>query len=173
MPIATSSQTIGPFWHLIDDPTWADATRFGAAGDVITVHGVLTDGDGAPIGDGCVEIWQADPPASDIFPAFARAATNPKGEFRFTTLKPGPVPGRGNAMQAPHLAVTIFARGLLAALVTRVYFEGESLNENDPLLASIDDPERRQTLVAVQDGETSWRLDIRLQGPGETVFLEI
>ena len=173
MPIATSSQTIGPFWHLIDHPEWADVTRFGAAGEVITVHGVLTDGDGAPVTDACVEIWQSDPPASDIFPAFGRAGTDPQGEFRFTTVKPGPVAGRGNAMQAPHLAISIFARGLLHGLATRLYFEGDELNETDPLLSSIEDAERRATLVAVQDGPASWRLDIRLQGDGETVFLEI
>jgi protocatechuate 3,4-dioxygenase alpha subunit len=173
MPIATSSQTIGPFWHLIDHPEWADLTRFGATGEAISVHGTLTDGDGAPVTDGCVEIWQSDPPATDIFPAFGRAATDAQGEFRFTTLKPGPVAGRGNAMQAPHLAVSIFARGLLQGLTTRLYFEGEALNETDPLLSAIEDPDRRATLVAVQDGPASWRLDIRLQGDGETVFLEI
>ena len=172
MPIATSSQTIGPFWHLIDFPDWADLTRFGAAGEKITLHGLVLDGDDMPVTDACVEIWQTDPPAGDSFPGFGRAATDPKGFFRFTTIKPGPVPGRGNAMQAPHFGVTLFARGILIGLRTRIYFEGESLNETDPLLSSIDDPARRATLVAVPDGPASWRLDIRLQGEDETVFLD-
>jgi protocatechuate 3,4-dioxygenase, alpha subunit len=120
-----------------------------------------------------VEIWQPDPPATELFPGFGRAATDGEGGFRFVTLKPGPVRGRGNAMQAPHLAVAIFARGLLRHLVTRLYFAGESLNASDPLLSAIDDPTRRATLIAHPDGPTAWRLDIRLQGPDETVFLDV
>ena len=89
------------------------------------------------------------------------------------TLKPGPVRGRGNAVQAPHLAVAVFARGLLRHLVTRLYFAGEALNATDPLLSSIEDPARRATLIAQPDGPGAWRLDIRLQGADETVFLEV
>ena len=98
MPSATSSQTIGPFWHLLDDPDWADLTRFGAAGETMRLIGTLRDGNGLPVGDACVEIWQADPPASDSFPGFGRCATDAEGNFRFVTLKPGPVAGRGNAL---------------------------------------------------------------------------
>jgi protocatechuate 3,4-dioxygenase alpha subunit len=172
MSIATSSQTIGPYWHLIYHPEWADLTRFGADGERIVVSGTVTDGAGAPVTDACVELWQSDPAASAAFPAFGRCATDAAGQFRFVTLKPGPVAGRGNALQAPHLAVTLLARGILIGLRTRIYFAGEALNETDPLLASIDDPARRATLIARPDGPGAWRLDIRLQGEGETVFLE-
>jgi protocatechuate 3,4-dioxygenase alpha subunit len=174
---ATASQTIGPFWHLIEHPEAADLTRFGAAGSQVTLTGSVIDGDGNPVTDAAVELWQADPPADDRFPGFGRARTDEAGRFHFKTLKPGPVPGRGNAQQAPHLAITIFARGLLKGLVTRVYFAGEALNETDPLLSSIEDPARRATLIASSDGTNSWHIDIRLQrGPRaetETVFLEI
>ena len=173
MASATASQTIGPFWHLLDEAGSGDLTRFGATGERITLGGVIRDGDGAPVSDACVEIWQSDPPASESFLGFGRCATDAEGSFRFTTLKPGPVPGRGNALQAPHLAIAIFARGLLKALITRAYFAGERLNETDPLLAAIEDPARRATLVARPEGGAQWRLDIRLQGDGETVFLEI
>jgi protocatechuate 3,4-dioxygenase alpha subunit len=86
---------------------------------------------------------------------------------------PEPVPGRGNQQQAPHFAITLLARGLLKGLVTRAYFEGETLNETDPLLSSIEDPGRRDTLIARRIDATTRRLDIRLQGEGETVFLEV
>jgi protocatechuate 3,4-dioxygenase alpha subunit len=172
MPIATSSQTIGPFWHLLEEKGWADLTRFGAAGETVTLTGIVTDGDGAPVADACVELWQADPPASDKFTGFGRCATDAEGRFRFITLKPGPVPGRGNALQAPHVALTILARGLLKGLVTRAYFAGDERNDADPLLAAIPDPKRRATLLAKPDGAV-WRMDIRLQGDGETVFLEV
>jgi protocatechuate 3,4-dioxygenase alpha subunit len=173
MPIATAHQTIGPYWHLLDDPTWANLTRFGAEGEHIVVTGRITDGGGAAVGDACVEIWQSDPPVSDAFSGFGRAGTDADGMFRFVTLKPGPVRGRGNAVQAPHLAVAIFARGLLRHLVTRFYFAGEALNATDPLLSAIEDEARRTTLIARPDGAGAWRLDIRLQGEAETVFLDV
>ena len=177
MPSATSSQTIGPFWHLIEHPEWADLTRFAAAGDQVRLSGTVTDGDGNPVTDAAVELWQADPPADEHFPAFGRSRTDEAGRFQFTTLRPRPVAGRGNALQAPHFAITILARGLLKALTTRVYFAGEPLNEGDPLLSSIEDPKRRATLLAKSDGADGWRMDIRLQrgtrGETETVFLDI
>lgn len=171
--IATASQTIGPYWHLIEHPEWADLTRFGATGERITLTGRITDGEGAPVADACVEIWQSDPPASDSFPGYGRARPNEDGVFTFTTLKPGPVPGRGNAQQAPHIAIAIQARGVMQALVTRAYFAGEKLNETDPVLGLIEEPARRATLIAQPAGAGTWRLDIRLQGEGETVFMEI
>jgi len=177
MPSATSSQTIGPFWHLIEHPEWADLTRFGALGDQVTLTGTVIDGDGNPVTDAAVELWQADPPAGEHFPAFGRSRTDEAGRFHFKTLRPGPVPGRGNMQQAPHFAITIFARGLLKALTTRAYFAGEPLNESDPLLSSIEDPGRRASLIAQSEGADRWRIDIRLQrgtpGETETVFLEI
>ncbi len=173
MPIATAHQTIGPYWHLLEDKSWADATRFGAEGERIVVTGRVSDGAGEAVADGCVEIWQSDPPESDTFPGFARAATDSDGVFRLVTLKPGPVRGRGNAVQAPHLAIAVFARGLLKHLATRLYFAGEALNDTDPLLSSIADAARRNTLSARPDGPGAWRLDIRLQGDAETVFLDV
>lgn len=171
--VATASQTIGPFWHLLEEPGWADLTRFGATGRHIVLHGRITDGDGAAVSDACVELWQADPPADDHFPGFGRAATDPEGRFRFVTMKPGPLPGRDNVPQAPHVTLALFARGLLSGLFTRAYFQDDALNETDPLLSAIADPARRDTLIAVLDGPDVWRLDIRLQGAGETVFLDI
>ena len=177
MPSATASQTIGPFWHLIEHPEWADLTRFGAAGAQITLTGSVIDGDGNPVSDAAVELWQSDPAADAHFPGFGRARTEEAGRFQFKTLKPGPVPGRGNAQQAPHFAIAIFARGLLKGLATRAYFAGEPLNETDPLLCSIEDPARRATLIAISDDAERWHIDIRLQrgpkGETETVFLDI
>jgi protocatechuate 3,4-dioxygenase alpha subunit len=176
---ATASQTAGPFWHLIDFPAWADLLRADGpnadvAGERITVVGRITDGDGAPCPDMMVELWQADPAGSydGAFNGFGRCATDEDGVFRFTTLKPGPVRAAGNAYQAPHVALTLFARGLLHHLVTRLYFAGETLNEQDPVLSAVP-PARRGTLIAQPEGAGVWRLDIRLQGEGETVFLEV
>lgn len=179
MTAATSSQTAGPYWHLIDFPEWADLTRpdgpnAGIRGQRVELVGRITDGTGAPVADGMVEIWQADPAGcyDEPFHGFGRCATTEAGEFRFVTLKPGPVPGRGNAMQAPHIMVSIFARGLMRQLVTRAYFAGEALNETDPLLNAVH-PARRGTLMAAPTGGDVWRLDIVLQGGGETVFLDV
>jgi len=173
MSAATASQTIGPYWHLIEDKDWADLTRFGAKGEKITLTGRVLDGDGKPCADACVEIWQSDPPAADDFPAFGRSVADADGRFSFTTLKPGPVPGRGNTQQAPHIAICLLSRGVMRALMTRAYFQGDPLNASDPLLLSVEDPAQRATLVAVPDGPAAWRLDIRLQGDGETVFLDV
>lgn len=178
---ATASQTAGPYWHLIDFPAWADLLRADGpnagcaqAGERIQLTGRITDGDGAPCPDAMVELWQADPEGSyeGAFHGFGRAATDRDGAFRFTTLKPGPVRGLGNATQAPHATLSIFARGLLKPLVTRLYFAGEALNATDPVLSAVPEA-RRRTLVAEQAAPGTWRLDIRLQGEGETVFLEI
>jgi protocatechuate 3,4-dioxygenase alpha subunit len=180
MTAATAHQTAGPYWHMIDFPEWADLLRAGSGnegvqGERITLTGRITDGEGAPVADGMVEIFQAGPDGryEDVFHGFGRAATDSHGVFRFTTLKPGPVPGRGNAMQAPHIQIAIFARGLMQHLVTRAYFDGEALNATDPVLAMVEDPARRATLIAKPQGEGVWRLDIRLQGEGETVFLDV
>jgi len=173
MPAATAAQTAGPFWHLLAYPDQADLTRFGAAGERMFLTGRVCDGDGTPVSDACIELWQASPAADDTFPGYGRCATDAAGEFRFATVKPGPLPGRGNTLQAPHFAINILARGIMTRLYTRAYFAGEKLNETDPLLSMIDDPARRETLIARPDGKDTWRLDIRLQGNGETVFIEI
>ena len=178
MTAATASQTIGPYWHLLEDKSWADLTRFGAEGERIVLTGTIIDGDGALVTDACVELWQPSPPSTAVWDGFGRAATDDSGLFRFLTLKPGPVDGApgANAQQAPHVALTIFARGLVFQLQTRAYFSGEPQNETDALLASLP-PARRATLIARPDGEQDgvpvWRLDIRLQGQDETVFLDV
>lgn len=156
----TASQTIGPFWHLLGDSGNEDLTRFGATGPRIELTGQILDGDGAPVTDACVEIWQATPPASPDFVGWGRCATDPHGMFRFTTLAPDPA--------APVLSVAVFARGLLRPLWTRVYL-GEP--GADPLLAALP-AGRRATLIARRE-DGRWRWDIRLQGDGETVFLDL
>lgn len=169
----TASQTIGPFWHLIDEPGWHDLTRFGAEGERIALEGRIADGEGAPVTDAAVELFQASPDRSPRFPGYGRCATEACGMFRFVTVKPGRLPGpRGaNAPQAPHCGLAVFARGLLQPLFTRMYFAGEQLNETDPILTLIE-PARRHTLIATQTAPAAWRLDIVLQGEGETVFLD-
>jgi len=180
MVAATASQTAGPYWHIIDFPEWADLLRAngpnaGAAGQRITLVGRITDGEGASVVDALVEIWQAGPDGryDGAFHGFGRCASDAEGCFRFTTLKPGPVPGLGNAQQAPHIALTIFARGLMKHVTTRLYFADEPLNATDPVLNLIEDPARRATLIARPASENVWHLDIRLQGEGETVFLDL
>ena len=155
----TSSQTIGPFWHLINDPATADLTRFGAAGTRIELAGRVLDGDGAPVGDGCVEIWQATPAATREFPGWGRSATDAHGGFRFITLAPDPA--------APYLAVAVFARGLLKPLWTRVYLAEIA----DPLLSAL--PRGRRATRLARPEPPRWHWDVRLQGDGETVFLDL
>jgi protocatechuate 3,4-dioxygenase alpha subunit len=188
---ATPSQTVGPFFHLaLDRGQWADLTTDNPQGERVVVEGRVTDGDGVPVADACLELWQAnaagryahpddtraDKPLDPHFRGFGRVSTDAGGGFRFTTIRPGAVPGRGNALQAPHIAVAVFARGLLKPLYTRIYFAGDPLNEADPVLLSIDDPVRRQTLVATRrdsPGAPTWNLDIVMQGDNETVFFDI
>jgi protocatechuate 3,4-dioxygenase alpha subunit len=179
MTDATASQTAGPYWHMIDFPDWADLLRAdgpnaGAAGERIVLTGRITDGGGAAVADAMVEIWQADADGrhGSDFHGFGRCATDADGVYRFVTLKPGAVPGPGNSTQAPHVVIAIFARGLMAGLMTRAYFDGDALLAEDPVLACVP-PGRRATLVAHARGDGVWRLDIRLQGEGETVFFEV
>lgn len=178
MTHATASQTAGPYWHMIDFPEWADLLRAegpnaGATGQRITLTGRITDGAGAAVADALVEIWQADADGryDSDFHGFGRCATDAHGAYRFVTIKPGAVPGRGNSTQAPHVVIAIFARGLMAGVTTRAYFAGDALLAEDPVLALVPQG-RRGTLIAQEEAAGTWRLDIRLQGDGETVFLE-
>jgi protocatechuate 3,4-dioxygenase alpha subunit len=189
--IATPSQTVGPFFHIgLDRPDWADLTTGNPEGERIVIEGRVIDADDAPVPDACLELWQAnaagryahpddnrtDMPLDPNFRGFGRVSTDAAGEFRFATIRPGPVPGRGNALQAPHIAVALFARGLLKQLYTRIYFAGDPLNETDPALLAIDDPARRQTLIATRHDDTAsevWHLNIVMQGENETVFFDI
>ncbi|MBM3545431.1 MAG: protocatechuate 3,4-dioxygenase subunit alpha [Alphaproteobacteria bacterium] len=178
---ATPFQTVGPFFRFglvfdgCDQPVGAsDGTR-------IVVEGVVKDGAGAPVPDALIETWQADPAgryrhpedgraASDKpFDGFRRTATDPDGKFTLTTVKPGAVPGPGNRQQAPHLVVGVFARGLLTRLVSRIYFDDEAANDQDPILECVPSA-RVKTLVARRIGEGRYRFDLVLQGEGETVF---
>ena len=186
--VATPSQTVGPFFHDgLHRPGWSDLTAGGKAqGEAIRILGEVRDGDGAPVGDALLEIWQAnaagryahpedrqEKPLDPAFRGFGRVFTDSEGRYAFTTVRPGPVPGSGNALQAPHINLSVFARGLLRRLATRIYFAGEALNEADPVLSRIEDPALRRTLLATPDGAASWRFDIVLQGEGETVFLAV
>ena len=185
MSAATPSQTAGPFFRLgLDRPEWGDLTRDGPRGEKIAIQGRVLDGDGAPVDDAVLEIWQADAdgrydhpedgrPADPRFPGFGRAMTDEAGRYRFVTIRPGRVPGPAGALQAPHIDMTIFARGLLKQLVTRIYFAGEPSNESDPVLTWIADPAARRTLLAVRQDDGSYRFDVVLQGKGETAFFDL
>lgn len=182
----TPSQTVGPFFAYCLTPqdygiaplVEADLVGPGAIGAIIRIEGRVLDGEDAPVPDAMIEIWQADgagryPSSADKtgFGGFGRAGTDAQGRFAFATIKPGPVPGPDGAMQAPHIAVSVFARGLLTRLVTRIYFPDEPDNDEDPILARVPQ-ERRGTLVA-RAGEDAYLFDIRLQGRDETVFFEV
>jgi protocatechuate 3,4-dioxygenase, alpha subunit len=187
--VATASQTVGPFFHFgLERPGWNDLASAGAAGQRIRIEGRVLDGDGAPVPDALLEIWQAnaagkydhpedtqDKKLDPKFRGFGRACTDVEGRYSFITVLPGQAPGRGNALQAPHINMTVFARGLLKHLVTRIYFADQAAaNESDPVLAGIDDPAMRSTLLAKPaGGDGVYRFDVILQGPGETVFFEI
>jgi protocatechuate 3,4-dioxygenase alpha subunit len=165
----------------------APAERGPIAGERIEITGTLSDGAGAPVPDALIEVWQAnaagryaspddDRPAIPLDPDFAgfgRAATSADGTFRFRTIRPGRVPGLGNTLQAPHLAVSVMARGILKRLVTRIYLEDGEGADDDPILALVP-AGRRKTLIARREADAgSYRFDIRLQGEGETVFFDI
>ena len=191
--VQTPSQTIGPFFSpalLRSDRATLAAP--GSAGIRVRVQGRVLDGAGDPVPDAMIEVWQAnangrydhaadareDAPLDPGFHGFGRTGTDAAGRFRFESVKPGPVPGRANARQAPHLNLLVFARGLLNHLYTRVYFSDESeANAIDPVLCAVE-PARRDTLVAGLDGARRspipllYRFEIRLQGSGETVFFD-
>ena len=185
----TASQTIGPFFHEDHLPVaWATMARERTMGERITLEARLVDGAGEPVAGATVEIWQAnaagrydhpedlqDKPLDPAFHGFGRCLSDQDGIVRFRTILPGPVPGRGNSLQAPHVSLSIFARGLLNRLATRIYFEGNPLNEADPVLSRLPDEAARRSLLARPRGGRPpvWRIDICLQGADETVFFEV
>jgi protocatechuate 3,4-dioxygenase, alpha subunit len=205
-PPATTWQTIGPFFSIGMSRMYRDTLAGpGVAGERVEITGRIFDGDGEPVPDGIVEIWQAnshgkyahpddeqDKPLDPGFTGYGRVPTDEEGRFGFTTIKPGRVPaghaafppraeatGRGDsaspsALQAPHLAISVFTRGLLRRLITRMYFPDEPSNAEDFALNLVD-PSRRATLIAKKvegrSGALEW--DIVLQGPNETVFFDI
>jgi protocatechuate 3,4-dioxygenase alpha subunit len=168
----TPSQTVGPYLGI--GLPWEDgphAVDPGAAG-AIRVGGLVLDGAGEPIADALVETWQASPPADDAFRGFARCPTDDEGRWEIVTLRPGRVPGPDGGEQAPHLDVSVFARGLLHRVVTRIYLpEDEPEHAADPVLRSVP-ADRRATLVAAPS-KRGYHFDVRLQGPGETVFFDV
>ena len=161
----TPPQTVGPFLHLaLADPDLRAAVEPGTPGR-ITVSGMLVDGEAAAVPDGLIETWQADG-------CFARCATDDAGRWEVHTRKPAPAPTVDGRPQAPHLLVSVFARGLLHRVVTRVYFADEAdANAGDPVLAVVE-PSRRPRLVAAGDEASGYRFDICLQGEDESVFFE-
>ena len=181
---ATTSQTIGPYlrigleWMVIEDLAPA-----GVVGERVRIEGRVLDADGKPVNDAALELWQAnsqgryaspedegDAPLERGFRGYGRSLTDDAGAFRFRTIKPGRVPGPDGKLQAPHLLVTVFMRGLLKQLVTRIYFPDDPANADDPILALVPD-DRRGTLIARRrDDALEW--NVVLQGKGETVFFD-
>ncbi len=183
----TASQTVGPFFRIGLESMFIPVVAGPEVpGEHVTIHGRVLDGDGKPIPDAVIETWQADAQGNyanlddlmdrerpPIFTGFGRAPTDDDGQFTLTTIKPGRVPGPGVSLQAPHLVVLVFMRGLLLHLVTRVYFPDEASNMEDPILGLVP-PERRATLIArkasAEEGVLEW--DIVMQGENETVFFD-
>lgn len=183
---ATPSQTVGPYLAIV--LPWPDGPAVVAPGTAgaITLSGRLTDGAGEVVPDGLIEVWQADPagrfdhpddPRGRVdrpgFRGFGRCPTDAEGRFAFRTLKPGPLPDADGGLEAPHLDVSVFARGLLTRVVTRVYFPDEGpANAVDPVLMAVG-PERAGRLVARAGTDGGLVFDIRLQGFGETPFFDV
>lgn len=165
----TPSQTVGPFFH--DCLLRADARRDTIVGDrgdaQIRVEGRVLDGDGAAVPDAVIEVWHAA--------GFARVGTDEDGRFSLTTVRPERAPYDRSTVQAPHLSVAVFARGLMNHLFTRIYFEDEPSTTSDPILRHVPEA-RRATLVAKAEPDAGltrrYRFDIVLQGEGETVFFD-
>jgi len=185
--LTTSSQTVGPYVRIgFESFSVVELAQPGVTGERISLAGRITVGDGKPVNDGVVEIWQAnahgkyahpedaqDKPIDALFRGFGRCLTDADGGFRFATIKPGRVPAAAGAMQAPHIAVTVFMRGLLKHLCTRVYFPDDPANGEDPVLQLVP-AERRATLIArtgTAKGAFEW--NIRVQGAEETVFFDL
>jgi protocatechuate 3,4-dioxygenase, alpha subunit len=180
----TPSQTVGPFF--VDALSWPDGPYAVAPGtpDAVWLRGRVLDGAGEPLPDALVETWQADPagrfdhpddPRGPVpgFRGFGRCATDAAGWYAIHTVKPGPVPGPQRTVQAPHVDVSVFARGLLRRVVTRIYFPDEpAANDADPVLRTIPAGRRRASLIA-EPAADGYRFDIRLQGEHETVFFAV
>ena len=178
----TPSQTVGPFFHIglrrlfRDDLVPPDRAR-----EAIVISGRVVDGDGEPVPDAVLELWQADDrgayanvddPGTGFF-GWGRVATDPLGNFRLRTLKPGRVVATGGLSHAPHVNVTLFSRGLLGHLFTRIYFAGDPGNAADPVLLAVPES-RRHTLIAQRDvgDQSRYSWNIVMQGPRETVFFD-
>lgn len=175
--VATASQTVGPFFSIaLTRGYLTELAPPGVRGERVFVGGRILDGAGAPVADACVEIWQADAEgrygAPGEFRGFGRAATNAEGAFAFSTIVPGRVAGLDGRPMAPHLVVSVFARGLLRRLLTRMYFPDDAAHADDPVLALVP-PDRRGTLIARAAGPGKLEWTVILQGAGETVFFDL
>jgi protocatechuate 3,4-dioxygenase alpha subunit len=200
----TPSQTVGPFfaygltpngrceWDPNGSYSWketigSDLVTPDATGEKIRIEGQVSDGDGKPINDAMIEIWQADAqgryahPRDDRarpntkFKGFGRSATDKAGVYTFDTIKPGAVLGPNGKSQAPHIVVCLFSRGMLRQIYTRLYFSDEAANASDPILTLVP-ADRRGTLIAHKSPGGAlpvYRFDIRVQGDNETVFFDI
>jgi protocatechuate 3,4-dioxygenase alpha subunit len=192
----TPSQTVGPYFKYGLTPhgeyAWNDAFTNhlitpDASGERIRLEGKVFDGDGAPVPDCMLEIWQADGQGrfsdpqdkralpNSSFKGFGRCGTDANGGYFFETIKPGSVPDPDGKPQAPHILLAVFARGMLLHLYSRIYFDDEAANATDPVLALVP-ADRRATLIATRKsgaGNAVYSFDVRLQGENETVFFEV
>jgi len=192
----TPSQTVGPYFKYGLTPNgdydWNDAftgnlITTDASGERIRVEGRVFDGDGQPVPDAMLEVWQADAQGrfadpqdkralpNAKFRGFGRCGTDANGAYVFDTIKPGSVPDADGKPQAPHILLAVFARGMLRHFYSRIYFSDEAANAGDPVLALVP-ADRRATLIATReagDGNAVYRLDLRLQGENETVFFDV
>jgi protocatechuate 3,4-dioxygenase, alpha subunit len=187
--VPSPSQTLGPFFHfgLTDKHSIREIADAQAQGERVHLRCRVLDGDGVPVNDAMLEIWQANSEGKYNHPddrqqkgtepgfyGFGRAATDEEGNCEFHTIKPGRVPGPGNTLQAPHLNLAVFARGMLRQVYTRIYFLDDPANLEDAILGTVPE-ERRATLFAHPNSARShgWDFAIHLQGEQETVFFDV
>lgn len=183
----TPSQTLGPYFAICLPFDGQELVVPAGTPGAVRIHGTIYDGAGDPIPDYLLETWQPDPDGNfadlhgygaasqlDGFRGFARQGEEDgEGTYEIVTVKPGRVPGAGGSLQAPHIDVTLMARGMLNRVVTRIYFADEAeANAEDQVLSSVP-AERRHTLLAEPSGDGSYRFDIRVQGQDETVFFAV
>jgi protocatechuate 3,4-dioxygenase alpha subunit len=183
---ASGHQTVGPFLHIgLEWLTTRDIAGRGIKGERVKIAGRLVDGNGVGVNDGLVEIWQANSkgkyahpedsqkkPLEKGFRGFGRIPTAPDGGFSFSTIKPGRVPGPDGMLQAPHLVVSVFMRGLLKHLATRIYFPDETAANGEDAVLKLVPSARRSTLIARSIGKAALEWDVILQGKNETVFFD-
>lgn len=187
MLVPTASQTVGPFFHLgcTACGTVENLVKPETKGEWILLTCRVIDGDGVPINDAMIEIWQANTEGKynhpddrqakaldPTFNGFGRMATDENGICAFKTIRPGRVPGNNGELQAAHINVSVFARGVLKRLATRIYFAGDSSLANDPVLVLVP-ADRRSTLEAKETRPGEWNFNIHLCGPDETVFFDV